>query len=528
MMRTSFEGMTLGKYRVLEALGHGGMAWVYRAYHPQLDRYVALKILRSDLVEDAEFLARFQREARAVASLRHPHVVRVFDFDVQDDAYYMVMEYLEGDTLKARLDDYRVHGETMPLGEVGRILLDVLDGLAYAHSEGMVHRDVKPSNVLLTKRGQAVLGDFGIAHMVGGTQTTATGALMGTPEYMAPEQGLTGCCDARTDIYAMGIILYEMLTQRIPYDAETPLAILMKHVNDPLPLPRDIDPAIPEALERVILKAMAKDPDDRFADAASMKAAISAALTESEIELPERVSHPRSFTTPEAPSESVQVLSGPRREDQIDAVAADAKTDITLEQQLRESQPKLPRKARREKARAEKAAQAAQKKSDATAARAARRSVGRQTGKGLLIAGTIIALGNLFAVTVGSVFRNWAVFDIGWPMELLLIGGALLILMAMTRVIWLSIPAGLLVANGIVFTYCTFSGNWDHWAFLWIVEPWVIAATVVVSIQLARQPEHAERISHLIGWAGGVTAILAAVAVQGGSLVLGTVQRLFS
>ncbi|MFN2271519.1 MAG: serine/threonine-protein kinase, partial [Anaerolineae bacterium] len=162
MYADSLEGRNLGKYRVLEPLGRGGMARVYRAYHPQLDRYVAIKVLRSDLVEEGEFLARFRREAQAVAALRHPNVVQVFDFDLQDGIYYMVIELLEGDTLQTRLNDYRARGGGMPLGEVLRVLLDVLDGLAYAHSEGMIHRDLKPANILLTRRGQAVLTDFGI------------------------------------------------------------------------------------------------------------------------------------------------------------------------------------------------------------------------------------------------------------------------------------------------------------------------------------------------------------------------------
>ena len=160
------EGQSLGKYRVLEPLGRGGMARVYRAYHPQLDRYVAIKVLRSDLVEEEDFLARFKREARAVAALRHPNIVRVFDFDVQQDVYYMVMELLEGDSLRTRLNDYRAREERMPMGDVARILLDVLEGLQYAHSEGMVHRDVKPGNILLSKSGQAVLTDFGIAQIL--------------------------------------------------------------------------------------------------------------------------------------------------------------------------------------------------------------------------------------------------------------------------------------------------------------------------------------------------------------------------
>jgi serine/threonine protein kinase len=208
MILTSLEGQTLGKYRVLEPLGRGGMARVYRAYHPQLDRYVAIKVLRSDLVDDEEFLARFRREAQAVAALRHPNIIQVYDFDVQDSLTYMVMELLEGDTLKARLNDYRVRDEQMPYGDVVHILLDALDGLAYAHSEGMIHRDVKPANIMLTRHGQAVVTDFGIAQMVGSTQLTAAGALMGTLNYIAPEQGLEGRSDARSDIYSLGIVLY--------------------------------------------------------------------------------------------------------------------------------------------------------------------------------------------------------------------------------------------------------------------------------------------------------------------------------
>src|SRR5512137_2464572 len=314
MAPASLEGQTLGKYRVLEPLGRGGMAQVYRAYHPQLDRYVAIKVLRSDLVEDVEFLSRFRREARAVAALRHPNIVQVYDFDVYGDIYYMVMELLEGDTLKTRLNDYRARGEAMPPGEVVRILLDVLDGLAYAHSEGMIHRDIKPANILLTRRGQAVVADFGIAQIVGGTQYTVSGALMGTLNYMAPEQGLESHSDARSDIYSLGIVFYEMLTQRTPFDADTPLAVLMKHLNDPLPLPRQLDPSIPEPFERVLLKSLAKRPEDRFQSAREMSQALTQAVQEAGIELPERISLPLSFKTPEVPSESVAVISGTARE----------------------------------------------------------------------------------------------------------------------------------------------------------------------------------------------------------------------
>ncbi len=328
------EGQMLGRYRVLEPLGRGGMARVYRAYHSQLDRYVAIKVLRSDLVEDAEFLARFRREARAVAALRHSNIVQVFDSDVEGEVYYIVLELLEGDTLKTRLNDYRLRSERMPLGEIVRVMLDVLDGLAYAHSEGMIHRDLKPANILLTKRGEAVITDFGIAQIVGSTQHTASGALMGTLNYMAPEQGLEGQSDAHSDIYSLGIMLYEMLTQQVPFDADTPLAVLMKHLNDPLPLPRQIEPDIPEPFERIVLKALSKRPVDRYDSTEEMAQALWAAAEEVGIEVPQRISLPFSFTTSEAPSESVAVFSGTARERITDAEFAADDTDASIGQRL--------------------------------------------------------------------------------------------------------------------------------------------------------------------------------------------------
>src|SRR5512135_610749 len=293
MVPKNLEGQNLGKYRILEQLGRGGMAQVYKAYHPQLDRYVAVKVLRSDLVEDEEFLARFRREARAVAALRHPNIVQIYDFDVQQDLYYMVMELLEGNTLKAYLNNLRVRGLRLPLGEAVRIFKDVLAGLAYAHGEGIIHRDLKPANIMLTRNGQAVLTDFGIAQIVGGTKYTISGALMGTLSYMAPEQGLEGRCDVTSDIYSLGIAYYETLTGSVPFDADTPLAILMKHVNDPLPLPRRTDPTIPESFERVALKALAKRPEDRYQSAVAMAEALVAAAGEAGIEVPASISLPQ-------------------------------------------------------------------------------------------------------------------------------------------------------------------------------------------------------------------------------------------
>ena len=331
MAPQKLEGINLGKYQLREQLGRGGMADVYRAYHPQLDRFVAVKVLRGELVDDPEFLARFQREAKIVAALRHANIVQVFDADAQDDIYYMVMELLDGDSLKARLTDYRARDERMPHGEVVRVMLDVLDGLAYAHSEGMIHRDLKPANIMLIKRGQAVITDFGIAQMVGATRYTMSGALMGTLNYMAPEQGMQNQSDARSDLYSLGIVLYEMLTGKPPFDADTPLAILMKHVNEPLPLPSTSGVNIPQPLERVLLKALSKNPDDRYQTAEEMAQAIRAAAEEAGIQLPDRISLPLSFSASSAAAEPVAVISGIARQnlsntdfakDQTDAVPA--------------------------------------------------------------------------------------------------------------------------------------------------------------------------------------------------------------
>ena len=271
-------GRTLGNYRITERIGRGGMATVYKAYQPALERYVAIKVIHEQLAAgDEQFLKRFQREAKAVATLRHPNIVQVFDFGIEDDVAYMVMEYLEGTTLKAELNALAKRGETMPLEEVRRIFLAVASALEHAHRQGMVHRDIKPANVMLTTRGDVVLTDFGVAKIVGGTQYTATGAVTGTPTYMSPEQGQGERGDERSDIYALGVMLYEMVTGRVPFDADTPLAVILKHISAPLPLPRQLNPAVPEAVEQVVLKALAKDPNDRYQRVTHMASALETA-----------------------------------------------------------------------------------------------------------------------------------------------------------------------------------------------------------------------------------------------------------
>ena len=268
-------GKTIGVYQVVEQVGRGGMATVFKAYQPSMDRYVAIKILPSHFTQDESFVGRFTQEARTLARLEHPHILPVHDYGEQEGTTYLVMRYVEAGTLK----DLVTRDGPMELKEAARVLGQVGGALDYAHSQDVIHRDIKPSNVLVDERGNTFLTDFGIAKLVAETaQFTASGAVIGTPAYMSPEQGMGQPVDYRCDIYSLGVVLYELITGRVPYEAETPLAVLLKHVNDPLPLPRQIRPDLPEAVERVILKAMAKAPDDRFQSAQQMVDALAAAV----------------------------------------------------------------------------------------------------------------------------------------------------------------------------------------------------------------------------------------------------------
>lgn len=510
MAPLSLEGQTLGKYRILEPLGRGGMAQVYKAYHPQLDRYVAVKVLRSDLVEEAEFLARFRREARAVAALRHANVVQVYDFDTQDDLYYMVMELLEGDTLKAHLNAFRARGEHLPLGELVRILCDVLAGLAYAHGEGIIHRDLKPANIMLTKRGQAVLTDFGIAQIVGGTQYTISGALMGTLNYMAPEQGLDGKCDTRSDIYSLGIVYYEMLTGKVPFDADTPLAILMKHLNDPLPLPHKFDPSIPEPFERVALKALAKNPDDRYQSAAEMLQALLTAAQETGTEVPGTVNLPQMASPPPIQAGPVAVFSGPARERIPDDGFASGDTDVTLGEKL--SQPKTRAKERTSR-------EPLSPRMFSATATELQFIKPRNTGQAALYAVGWIVLVNISMLWASGVF-GWKVFGNAWPMELLAVGTLLAAIMAALSNPWLLIPAGIVMGNGFLFTYYSLTGWWSHWIVLWPLEPILIGVCIVGAALLHRQGTQGQALSHRIGILLAAASVLAFIPILALSILL--------
>ncbi len=268
-------GKQLGRYRVVGPLGEGGMAAVYRAYEAGLDRDVALKVLPRHFASDPEFIGRFEQEARVIAKLQHVHILPVYDFGQEDDYTFIVMPFVKTGTLADLIDDH-----PHPLTEILRVISQVGDALGYAHGRGIVHRDVKPTNILIDDRGNCLLTDFGIAKMVEATvQFTQSGAILGTPAYMSPEQILGQTLDGRSDLYSLGIVLFEMATGRRPYQAETPPAIFVKHLHDPLPMPRSLNPDLPEAVERVILKALTKEPADRFAEASDMVGALKEAVT---------------------------------------------------------------------------------------------------------------------------------------------------------------------------------------------------------------------------------------------------------
>ena len=283
-------GRQLGPYQIVAPLGEGGMAAVFRAYQPGMERYVALKILPRHFADDPEFAARFQREARILAQLQHPHILPVFDYGQVEGYSFIVMPFVPSGTLTDS-----IQGQPLPLPRIRQVISQVGDALSYAHGRGLVHRDVKPSNVLIDESGNCLLTDFGLARMVeASVNLTAIGTLMGTPAYMSPEQGSGSKIDSRSDIYSLGIILYEMATGRVPYRAETPVAVVVMHTSAPLPLPRSVNPDLPEAVERVILKALARNPDDRYQTAEDLVAALKRAIPET----PMVTSKPEPRVTP--------------------------------------------------------------------------------------------------------------------------------------------------------------------------------------------------------------------------------------
>ena len=263
-------GTTMGPYTITERIGEGGMAIVYKGYQESLHRYVALKVLRDELARDQQFVARFRQEALAAANLNHPNIVHVYDAGAANGKYFIAMAYVDGGTLK----DLIHQGAIQPDRAVS-ITIQLAEALDHAHHQGLIHRDVKPSNVLMTHDGRPLLTDFGIAKaLFEAKQLTRTGASIGTPEYMAPEQAKGQSPDGRTDIYALGVVLYEMLASKVPFCTDTPVATMYMHVHEPPPPLPQVDITVPAWLENVVCKALAKDPADRYATAALFAAAL--------------------------------------------------------------------------------------------------------------------------------------------------------------------------------------------------------------------------------------------------------------
>lgn len=296
-------GAVLGQYRLERELGRGGMAVVYLATQPSLNRTVAVKLMSGSLVGEAEFRARFRNEATVVARLMHPNILPVYDYGEVDGTYYIVMAYVPGGSLDQRLKS------PIEIPQVVRLTGQIAEALEFAHGQGVIHRDVKPSNILLGNDGSAWLADFGIARIVeSDVRLTRTGAGIGTPEYMSPEQGRGDkVLDGRSDLYSLGAVLYLMLTGTVPFRADSSFLITLKHLQEPVPLPSVRRPGLSKAWDRFILQALAKDPAHRFQTGSQFKNALEQTLGESRRDPGFQTMAPPSFVLPPAsvpPSQS--------------------------------------------------------------------------------------------------------------------------------------------------------------------------------------------------------------------------------
>lgn len=281
------------RYEIIRSIGEGGMANVYLGYDTILDRNVAIKILRGDLSSDEKFVRRFQREALSASSLAHPNIVEMYDVGEDDGVYYIVMEYVEGKTLKQLL---KKRG-SLTLSEAIDIMLQLTDGMAHAHDSYIIHRDLKPQNIMIKDDGQIKITDFGIAMALNATQLTQTNSVMGSVHYLPPEQASGKGSTIKSDIYSMGIIFYELLTGSLPFKGDNAVEIALKHMRDPLPSVREDNPAIPQSIENIILKATAKNPKNRYDDARSMHEDLLTALDDDRMnEEPYKYKYPEHET----------------------------------------------------------------------------------------------------------------------------------------------------------------------------------------------------------------------------------------
>jgi serine/threonine protein kinase/beta-lactam-binding protein with PASTA domain len=282
-------GRELGKrYEVIERVGGGGMAIVYKAHDSLLNRKVAVKILRQQYTNDEDFIRRFRREAQAAASLSHPNVVSIYDVGQEEDVYYIVMEYIEGTTLNDKIKEQA----PLQIEEAVNITSQICDALDHAHQNQIIHRDIKPHNILIGKNGRIKVTDFGIARATASTDITQTGAVLGSVHYFSPEHAKGVTQGAKSDIYSLGIVLYQMLTGKLPFIGESPISVALKHLQEKVEEPRKVNPLIPQSVENIILKAIRKSPEERYSSAKQMLQDLDTCL------LPERRVEPKFLFAP--------------------------------------------------------------------------------------------------------------------------------------------------------------------------------------------------------------------------------------
>ena len=376
-------GQRIDRYEILELLGKGGMAMVYKAYDTRLERELAIKIIRRDAFppEDLhDVIKRFEREAKSLARLSHPNIVKVMDYGEYEGSPFLVLEYFPGGTLKQKI------GGLVAWQEAARLLLPIARGVEYAHNRGVIHRDIKPANILMTEDGEPTLSDFGIAKLFQGEKTTTltgSGAAIGTPEYMAPEQW-TGQTSPKSDMYSLGVVLYEMVTGRRPYIADTPGGVFLKQMTEPLPLPGEFVPNLPESVGRFLLKALAKEPADRYADLGAFIKELESLLSHYDREAKEKAE--REKAKRDAREKAERVAAGKAAREKAGREAVEKAERDAQEKAERDAAEKAAlEKAEREaveKEEREKAEQAAREKAERDAVeKAAREKAERESAE---------------------------------------------------------------------------------------------------------------------------------------------------